>query len=196
MKGVRHVHAKREDTELITNNDLVHAVHELMGGIDLDVASSKVANTYVEADSYFTPSDDALNEQDWSGKVYLFPPSGAYFWDLSQARWRITRTSSPSLTSSHAVWFRKLYHAWVAGAVEQATFFCNCPDMFRYEQKIFDFPMCILKTAPKLFRRIGNEIARHTTCTSFVLYLPPPTDTDKAIQNFIDIYEEKGRILV
>ena len=189
------VGARREDAEMITSTDLASAANELLGGIDLDVASSAVANQYVGADQFYCPSDDGLNCQPWFGKVYLFPPSGCYFWDIKNERWKMTRSSAMTLTSSHAVWFRRLYREWLANEVEQGLYFTNCPDMIRYEQKIFDFPMCILKTAPFLLRRIGDEVKRHKTCTSFLVYLPPKHDTEKAIENFVDIYSEKGRIL-
>jgi len=44
----------KEDSELITNYDLVAAAHGIMGGIELDVASSKIANEYVEAEAFYT----------------------------------------------------------------------------------------------------------------------------------------------
>lgn len=189
------VGARREDTEMITSTDLATAANELLGGIDLDVASSKLANEYVGAENFYTPSDDGLNCQPWFGKVYLFPPSGCYFWDKKTERWKMTRSSAITLTSSHAVWFRRLYREWLAGEVEQGLYFSNCPDMIRYEQKIFDFPMCILKTAPFLLRRVENEVKTHKTCTSFLVYLPPKHNTEEAIENFIAIYAEKGRVL-
>ena len=79
--AIHDISKRREDLELITNYDLVASAHALMEGIDLDVASSKVANQYVEAKKFFTPIDDGLNSQQWYGDVYLFPPRGAYFWD-------------------------------------------------------------------------------------------------------------------
>ena len=53
--GVRGVKSRSEDSELITNSDLIVAANEVMGGIELDVASSKVANEYVQAPEFFTP---------------------------------------------------------------------------------------------------------------------------------------------
>lgn len=85
-KGIRGVGARNEGAELITNQDLVLAANELLGGIDLDVASSKVANEYVQAAEFFTPVDDGLNKQQWYGSCYLFPPAGAYFWDKDNER--------------------------------------------------------------------------------------------------------------
>jgi hypothetical protein len=193
--AIHDITKRREDLELITNYDLVAAAHALLEGIDLDVASSKTANKYVEADNFFTPSDDGLNAQQWFGKVYLFPPRGAYFWDKKNNRWKMTRASSPTLVSSHAVWFRKLYNSWLSRDIQQGLYFTNCPDMIRYEQKIFDFPICILKTAPLLLKNTSTGISNHKTCTSFLVYLPPIKDPTTAVEKFIDIYSEKGRIL-
>jgi len=192
---IQNIRSHVEDRELITNYDLVASAHGLLGGIDLDVASSKTANQYVEAKEYFTPSDDGLNCQQWHGSVYLFPPSGTYFWDKKNQRWKMTRATSPTLVSSHAVWFRKLYGAWLAGEIKQGLYFSNCPDMIRYDQRIFDFPICILRTAPTLLKHTSNGVSKHKTCTSFLVYLPPMESATEATEKFIDIYSEKGRVI-
>lgn len=192
---IQNIKSHAEDRELITNDDLVAAAHALLEGIDLDVASSKVANQYVEAKEYFTPSDDGLNCQQWFGSVYLFPPSGTYFWERKNQRWKMTRSTSPTLASSHAVWFRKLYRSWMAREIKQGLYFTNCPDMIRYEQKLFDFPVCILRTPPTLLKNTSQGVSKHKTCTSFLVYLPPMESATEATERFVDIYSEKGRIL-
>ena len=186
---------RREDLELITNADLTSAAHALLGGIQLDPASSAVANEHVGAEEYYTPAECGLNDKQWYGRVYLFPPSGAYFWDKKNNRWKMTRASSPTLVSSHAVWFRKLMRSWMSGEVEQGLYMGNCPDMIRYEQRLFDFPVCILRTAPTLLKNSSEGLSTHKTCTTLLVYLPPKLNPDEGIQRFIDIYEEKGRIL-
>jgi hypothetical protein len=67
--------------------------------------------------------------------------------------------------------------------------------MIRYEQNIFDFPMCILKTAPTLLKNTSEGVSRHKTCTSFLVYLPPMDRAAECTERFIDIYQEKGRLL-
>jgi hypothetical protein len=119
-----------------------------------------------------------------------------YFWDKKNGRWKKTRASAVSLTSSHAVWFRRMYHAWISGEIEQGLYFSNCPDMIRYEPKIFSFPMCILRTRPVLQEYDGKKFSRRQTCTSFVVYLPPTDLTDDATQRFKNIYEDRGHILI
>jgi hypothetical protein len=190
------INTHREDLELISNHDLVASAHAILGGIQLDVASSKVANSYVEAENYLTPMDDSLNEVEWEAdNVYLFPPSGKYFLDKKTDRWKKTRAYAGHLVSSHAVWWRKLYKTWLDRKVRHALYFSNCPDMIRYEQKIFDFPVCILRTIPKLVKNTSEGIGLHHTCTSFAVYLPPQDDPTPATENFIELYSEKGRVL-
>lgn len=191
-------HKKQEAYEWISTEDYVNSATMLMGGIDLDPASSDFANEYVHADTYYTPNDDALNSKDWFGNVYLFPPNNSYFWEHKTQRWKTTRGLSPTLVSGHALWWRTLKQKWMMGEVKQAIFFSNCPDMVRYSQDIFDFPICFLKNTPTLIQHFFEEgrTNRRNTCTSFVVYLQDKDNAGESTQDFIDIYSEKGRIVV
>jgi hypothetical protein len=186
-----------EAYEWISNRDLVDSAHLLMGGIDLDPASSAMANKYVNAKNFYTISDDGLNDQDWHGNVYLFPPNRSYFWNKKAYRWKPTRGLSPTLISGHALWWKTLKRKWLAGEINQAVYFSNCPDMFLYAQDIFDHPICILRTRPILLQHFlsTDEIKSRNTCVSFVVYLQPRKYISEATENFIDIYSEKGRLL-
>lgn len=189
---------KVEDYEWISNNELIDAAHLLMGGIDLDPASSHKANEYVNAKNYYTPKEDGLNEMEWFGNVYLFPPKNSYFWHHNSQRWKMTRGLSPTLTSSYAIWWKALKRKWLSGEVEQGIYFANAPDMFMYCQDIFDHPVCIFKQRPTLTQHFitTGEVKMRNTSASFLVYLQPKKDPGEATENFIEIYREKGRILV
>ena len=121
-----------------------------------------------------------------------------YFWDRKNDCWTPTRGMSPSLTSGHAAWWRTLKKKWLAREIKEAVFFTNFADTIMYNQDMFDFPVCIMKSRPTLLRHYFNEgkVERKRTGTSLIVYLQSMDNIEEGTQNFIDIYSEKGRILV
>lgn len=61
--------------DFFTPPDIVDAVREGMGGIDLDAASHWYANRTHRIPKYFTPGYSAF-DHDWEGRVWLNPPYG------------------------------------------------------------------------------------------------------------------------
>ncbi len=71
----RHVHVAQNSgqNEWYTPDEFLDLARQVMGGIDLDPASSEIAQQRVDAKIYFTQDDDGLNK-DWSGRVWMNPP--------------------------------------------------------------------------------------------------------------------------
>lgn len=61
------------DVEWYSPREVVDVARTVLGAIDLDPASSAVANTVVQAAQFYTSEDNGL-EQPWSGRVFLNPP--------------------------------------------------------------------------------------------------------------------------
>jgi len=74
-------HQNRGVIEWYTPAEYIEAARAAMGSIDLDPASSKLANKVVKAAQFFDKHADGL-ARDWAGNVFLNPPFKA---DLAKA---------------------------------------------------------------------------------------------------------------
>jgi len=71
-KNVRGTEGTGEN-EWFTPAEYFDLVRAVLGGIDLDPATSLQAQEIVKADKFFTKEDDGL-KQEWHGRVWLNPP--------------------------------------------------------------------------------------------------------------------------
>jgi phage N-6-adenine-methyltransferase len=71
----KHVHVAQNsgENEWYTPPQFIESARNVMGQIDLDPASSEIANKTVQATTFFTKSDDGLKKE-WHGNVWMNPP--------------------------------------------------------------------------------------------------------------------------
>lgn len=73
IKEKPHIAYSSGNNEWYTPSEYIESARIIMGSIDLDPASSELANTIVKATSYFTRETNGLNKA-WQGKIWLNPP--------------------------------------------------------------------------------------------------------------------------
>lgn len=68
-----HVAMNSGNNEWYTPTEIIETARRVMGSIDLDPASSEIANQTVKAETYYTAETNGLNKK-WDGNVWLNPP--------------------------------------------------------------------------------------------------------------------------
>jgi hypothetical protein len=72
-KRLPHVAQNSGNHEWYTPESYIKAATAVMGKIDIDPASTEIANIVVKAKQIYTSADDGLTKN-WSGKIWLNPP--------------------------------------------------------------------------------------------------------------------------
>lgn len=112
------------NNEWYTPRYIIDVVRHVLGTIDLDPASSDIANKTVQAARYFTKEQDGLS-QPWEGNVFLNPP---YSGGLMQK------------------FVDKLVREFLDGKLKQAIVLTNSGTETRWYQKLLSecTAMCVL----------------------------------------------------
>ena len=131
-----HVSNNSGENEWYTPGRFIEAARSVMGNIDLDPASSELANETVRATSYFTIEDNGLILE-WFGNVWMNPPY-----------------SQPQITQFTEL----LSDKFDSGEIEQACVLVNNATETGWFQRMLEScnSICLLKSRVKFIDKQGN----------------------------------------
>ena len=108
-----HVAYNTGENEWYTPPEYIEAARKVMGEIDLDPASSEIANKTVQAKTYYTKTDNGLDKA-WAGTVFCNPPYASDLIKKFAAKFasHITDGSISGIilinNATETAWFREL----------------------------------------------------------------------------------------
>lgn len=153
-------------TEWYTPSWIVEIARSLMGGIDLDPASSHKAQETIKAERYYTKEDDGYMKP-WSGRVWLNPP----FDDAPR-------------------WVRRLVAAYEDRDIPQAVLLVNsAPGYIWWEELYRAYPVCLLRERVRFVREDGTLGGQAKKGTTIAYFGPLWRDFDR-------LWSPYGRILL
>lgn len=148
--------------EWYTPSEYIEAAREVLGGIDLDPASSEQANETVRAARYYTAQDDGL-VQEWRGRVWMNPPYGA-------------------ICGSFVA---KLVDAYEAGDAQAAVMCLNGRSFdTHWFQPLWDYPICFTDHRPSFRNPDRDEHDRPTVGSIFVYLGPSDREFERVFSSF------------
>jgi hypothetical protein len=173
--GVREVMHSNETAEWYSPAEPVALAHELMGGIDLDPASSAEANELVRAAQIYTAEDDGLSKP-WPGRVWLNWPGGR----------------NENHESNAELWSAKLVSEFTGGVTREATCLVfNVQTAAVWWQRLWDYPICFVRGRMSFRRpRAAGEGDDRPVHSNAIVYLGPQ------VERFSLLYGELGRIVL
>lgn len=148
MNSAQRIHQDSGDTEYYTPLEIVDAARVVMGGIDLDPASSEAANTRVRAARIFTAADDGL-KQEWRGRVWMNHPFSRQY---------------------NEAWIKKLCDSYEYGHVPEACCITYAATSEKWFRPLLAYPQCFLYPRTNYLLPDGS-VKRGVTKGSVVTYL-------------------------
>ena len=163
--------------EWYTPAKYVEAARQVMGGIDLDPASSSAANLTVKAARYYTKEQNGLVFP-WYGRVWLNPPYSA----LKQETGR-----TGSREGYAKPFIRKLLHEHKRGSVTEAILLVVSDTDAQWFQWLWEYPICFADHKIR-FNRPGKPSEGQFFGSAFVYF-------GENEQRFIDVFGKIGTIV-
>jgi len=156
----------RSTVEWYTPPKYIGMVREVLGTIQLDPATSLMAQEWIKAEMFFTKEHDGL-AQNWKGKIFLNPP----FDDTKK-------------------WIAKLVEQYDLGNTIEAIALINSNLGYKWYEELWRmFPVCLVKDRIEFICSTGEKKGQAKRGQTF-LYIGDNPD------RFSGVFKQIGRIIL
>jgi hypothetical protein len=185
-----------ETNEHYTPRLILSAAREALCVIDVDPASSALAQTVVGARVWHgqgSPFGEDGLRREWPGTVFLNPPGGI--------------EDNPSFRGSRAAWWwEQLFRQYTNGLTTEAIFVCFTMAVFRTAQHQglksrgtpppFAFPFCVPSSRVNYDKVVGGARVPTTgaPADSAIVYLPNKKDPEAGFARFQKAFSPLGYV--
>lgn len=170
-------HHQSKSQEWGTPMDVIEAADAVLGGIDLDPASSHEFNTRVQARLYYTAADNGL-ALPWYGHVFLNPPGG--------------KDGNRSVAT---LWWRKLVCEVREGRASHAIYVAFNINQLQVAQAedelcLLDFPFCVPR---QRLRFVDGRASSSPAHANAIVYVPGSVNETRVFEGR---FSELGKVVV
>lgn len=156
-----------DSVEWLTPPRYIEVVRQVLGGIDLDPASTAQANTWIKAERYYTADMDGLSQPWIARTLWLNPPYGK------------TRN-----LSNQGIWCTKLIEAYTSGQVQAAIVLVNFVPGYKWFSPLWEYPLCAVDHCIEFVRPDGQRGGKAKASSAFVYLGPDPHSFSKHFSQF------------
>ena len=165
MKQSFSVLTSSGENEWYTPPEYILAARQVLGEIDLDPASTEIAQQMVQAETYYTLDQDGKT-QPWSGRVWLNPP----FDETGR-------------------WCDLLVEAYETGQVTEAILLAKAVHGYQWFNRLwYSYPVCFAEERISFLRPDGSVIGPHKVGSAFFYF-------GDQIGKFRAVFESYGRVI-
>ena len=171
--------------EYYTPPQFTDSARVVMGDIDLDPASSEIANRDIKARKIFTKETNGLGEV-WSGRVWMNHPFSKgekkCFKNRARCKKQVCKDRGYHIDfdlPGNTHWIKQIVNEYEKGAVTEAIMICYASTSETWFFPLLDYPQCYIRGRVDYYNDKG-ELIKGCPKGSVITYLGAHLDKFKA----------------
>lgn len=183
-----------DNVEYGTPPEILNCVHEMLGFISLDPATSHHWNQWVKALNIYTANDNGLNKH-WFGNVWLNHPFRKTERACGNNCTKLTcKKRGYHITQDilgNEYWIAKLISEYELGHLASALNICYAATSEKWYKPLLKYPTCFINSTGRTnYIGLDGKVVTGVQKGSSVTYL------GKRVDDFADIFSSVGDVMI